>query len=115
MRVSLSQSRLDEAVAAGVLDAQRADALWAFLTQAPGEQETPRFKMAHLLYYFGGLKLQMTASAEAACPLLLAYASGRRELPPVSATRELVWQTERGRGRLRELFALYRKADAAAP
>lgn len=67
------------------------------------------------LYYFGGLKLQMTASAEATCPLLLAYASGRRELPPVSATRELVWQTERGRGRLRELFALYRKADAAAP
>ncbi|MBK9393325.1 MAG: hypothetical protein IPN40_05300 [Uliginosibacterium sp.] len=67
------------------------------------------------LYYFGGLKLQMTASAEAACPLLLAYASGRRELPPVSTTRELVWQTERGRGRLREQFALYRKADAAAP
>lgn len=55
MRVTLSQSRLDEAVAAGVLDADRAAALWSFLCHAHGEHETPRFKMAHLLYYFGGL------------------------------------------------------------
>ena len=105
MRVSLSQSRLDEAVAAGVLDAQRADALWAFLTQAPGEQETPRFKMAHLLYYFGGLIaigaisifITIAWDAMGAWPLLvmgigvmlLAYALTRRfveiERQPIAA------------------------------
>jgi len=54
MRVDLTQARLDEAVAAGALDAERANSLWTFLTAEAAEHE-PRFKMAHLLYYFGGL------------------------------------------------------------
>lgn len=68
------------------------------------------------LYYFGALSLKVTASAQADCPLLLAYASGRRALPAVPPNRQQVWQSERGKGRLREQFALYRKtADGAAP
>jgi hypothetical protein len=55
MRVVLNQNRLDEAVAAGALDAQAARALWAFLIQDETEHEAPRFKFAHVLYYFGGL------------------------------------------------------------
>ena len=55
MRISLSQSRLQEAVNAGVLDADRAGALWTWLTADEAGHEAPRFKMAHLLYYFGGL------------------------------------------------------------
>lgn len=51
MRVT--RSTIDEAVAAGVLDEQRAGALWAFLIQR--EEETPSFKPAHVLYYLGGL------------------------------------------------------------
>lgn len=55
MRVSLNQNRLDEAVAAGVIDAQSATNLWSFLTQGASAHEAARFKFAHLLYYFGGL------------------------------------------------------------
>lgn len=55
MRISLSQARLDEAVAAGILEADRAGALWSFLIVESDSDEGVRFKMAHLLYYFGGL------------------------------------------------------------
>ena len=51
MRVT--RSMIEEAVAACVLDEQRARALWGFLVQK--EQETPSFKPAHILYYLGGL------------------------------------------------------------
>ena len=51
MRVT--RSMIEEAVAAGVLDEQRAGALWDFFVQK--EQETPSFKPAHILYYLGGL------------------------------------------------------------
>lgn len=105
MRITLSPSRLSEAVAAGVLDVERADALWAFLTAAQGGNETARFKMAHLLYYFGGLIaigsisifITMAWEAMGAWPLLvfgigvmlLAYSLTRRfvevERQPVAA------------------------------
>lgn len=105
MRITLSQSRLNEAVAAGVLDADRAGALWAFLTASQSEHETPRFKMAHLLYYFGGLIaigaisifITIAWDAMGAWPLLvlgigvmlLAYALTRRfvevERQPIAA------------------------------
>jgi hypothetical protein len=105
MRVTLSQSRLGEAVTAGVLDAERAAALWAFLTQSQDAHETPRFKMAHLLYYFGGLIaigaisifITIAWDAMGAWPLLvlgfgvmlLAYALTRRfvevERQPIAA------------------------------
>ena len=56
MRLSLSEEKLDAAVRAGVLDAEQARALWGFLADTGGaSHETARFKMAHLLYYFGGL------------------------------------------------------------
>ncbi len=105
MRVTMSRSQLDEAVTAGLLDAERADTLWAFLTQAHGQHETPRFKMAHLLYYFGGLIaigaisifITIAWDAMGAWPLLvmglgvmlLAYALTRRfveiERQPIAA------------------------------
>ena len=50
MRVT--RPMIEQAVAAGVLDEQRARALWDFLVQS--EQETPSFKPAHILYYLGG-------------------------------------------------------------
>jgi len=49
----ITRSMIEEATAAGVLDEQRARALWDFLVQR--EQETPSFKPAHILYYLGGL------------------------------------------------------------
>ncbi|MGE4072851.1 MAG: hypothetical protein AB7E72_16915 [Lysobacterales bacterium] len=55
MRVILNVQRLEAAVAAGVIDAPAATALWSFLTQSGDTHEAPRFKFAHLLYYFGGL------------------------------------------------------------
>lgn len=55
MRITLTRARLDEAIAAGAIDTERAAALWAWLSADASLHEAPRFKMAHLLYYFGGL------------------------------------------------------------
>jgi hypothetical protein len=56
MRLTLTEERLDAAVRAGVLAPEQARALWGFLLDSgDAGQETARFKMAHLLYYFGGL------------------------------------------------------------
>lgn len=55
MRITLTRDRLDEAVTAGAIDAERAASLWDWLSADASLHEAPRFKMAHLLYYFGGL------------------------------------------------------------
>ncbi len=55
MPVSLSQERLRSAVAAGVIDEAQAGALWRFLAGPGDTHEAASFKMAHLLYYLGGL------------------------------------------------------------
>lgn len=94
MRVSLSQQKLDGAVQAGIIAPEQAQALWTHLLGSGGAHETPGFKMAHLLFYFGGLiaigaiSLFITAAWDAfgAWPLLvlglgvalLAYALTRR-------------------------------------
>ena len=56
----LSGQDLDEAIATGVISREAATALWVFLearqgAHAPAVEHTARFKMAHLLFYFGGL------------------------------------------------------------
>lgn len=61
--MDLNRPTLDDAVSAGVLSAQQADALWGFLQNK--EPVSPRFKPAHILYYFGGL------IAMAAMPLFM--------------------------------------------
>lgn len=94
MHIPLTRARLDEAVAAGAIDAERAASLWAWLSADASQHETPRFTMAHLLYYFGGLIaigaisifITLAWSAFGAWPLLvlgigvamLAYALTRR-------------------------------------
>lgn len=60
------------------------------------------------LFYFEGLRI---APRAANCPLRLAYATGRNKLPDPGQNWEEVWQLERGKGRLSERFALYRRAD----
>lgn len=64
MPISITQHQLDDAASAGLITPAQAEQLWAHLsTTAPATpgapvadaHETPRFKMAHLLYYFGGL------------------------------------------------------------
>jgi|CXWL01.1.fsa_nt_gi MFS family permease len=61
MRVTVTEQDLADAATAGVITAGQAHALWdrwsaVLAAQPPIEtHETPRFKMAHLLYYFGGL------------------------------------------------------------
>lgn len=55
MRIPIGKSQLEEAVASGVLPAEQAEALWRWLLAHEAASPTPRFKMAHLLYYFGGL------------------------------------------------------------
>ncbi|GMU42157.1 MAG: hypothetical protein AMXMBFR25_01430 [Lysobacterales bacterium] len=55
MRITLTRARLDDAIAAGAIDAAGAQSLWQFLSADPANHEPARFKMAHLLYYFGGL------------------------------------------------------------
>jgi hypothetical protein len=55
MRISVDRARLEEAVAAGVLPVEAAQSLWQWLRAQESESPAPRFKMAHLLYYFGGL------------------------------------------------------------
>lgn len=51
--MQINQAHLRDAVSKGVLDAQQADALWAFLTEH--NQEIPSFRATHILYYLGGL------------------------------------------------------------
>jgi len=51
------RSELDGAVREGILNAQQADRLAAFLAgqQSPPSQEQPRFSFVHVLYYLGGM------------------------------------------------------------
>lgn len=54
----VSQADLRQASAAGLIDAGRVDALWDFLRGRQGDsggEQVAQFKMAHLLFYFGGL------------------------------------------------------------
>lgn len=56
MHVRVTQQDLESAAQAGVLAPEQAQHLWAFLAEIHADaHETPSFKMAHLLYYFGGL------------------------------------------------------------
>lgn len=59
------------------------------------------------LYYFSNIKLATADTAS--CRLMLSYVAGKRELPTIEPGWELAWQTSRGRGRLQEKFALYRR------
>jgi hypothetical protein len=47
------RSDLDAAVTGGMLTAEQANGLWAFLEQRAGT--SPRFTFVHILYYFGGM------------------------------------------------------------
>jgi len=51
------RSELDGAVREGILNAQQADRLAAFLSgqQSPPSHEQPRFSFVHVLYYLGGM------------------------------------------------------------
>ncbi|NSL56542.1 ArnT family glycosyltransferase [Uliginosibacterium aquaticum] len=60
------------------------------------------------LHYFAHIKI---AARGANCPLRLAYATGRNALPEPGKGWESVWDLRRGRGRLAEQFALYRRVD----
>jgi hypothetical protein len=51
---SLRRQDLEQAVAAGVVDAAQADALWRFL-ERPRAAPWPRFDLVHLLWYVGAL------------------------------------------------------------
>lgn len=95
MHLKVTEQDLTAAERAGALQPGQATVLWAFLRGRGAEAyETPTFKMAHLLYYFGGLiaigaiSLFVTVAWDAfgAWPLLilgsavmlLAYALTRR-------------------------------------
>lgn len=58
------------------------------------------------LYYFGGISVQ---PLPAQCNTLLAYASGKRELPRPGEEWQLVWEKTKGRSRFQERFALYKR------
>jgi hypothetical protein len=49
----LTRQSLDDAATRGLLQPGQTQALWDFLAQH--DQDTPRFKPAHILYYLGGL------------------------------------------------------------
>lgn len=49
----MNRAQLDEAVKAGILNAEQADRLVAFLAQDAAQ--TPRFSFVHVLYYLGGM------------------------------------------------------------
>ncbi|HET9650971.1 MAG TPA: hypothetical protein VFP36_02210 [Usitatibacter sp.] len=51
--MKLDRKSLEEAIAAGILPAEQAEALWRYLDQR--HEDTPSFKPAHILYYLGGL------------------------------------------------------------
>jgi hypothetical protein len=50
----LGRGDLERAVAAGVLGAARAEALWQFLGSGP-QSLRPRFDLAHVVWYAGAL------------------------------------------------------------
>jgi len=51
----LRRQDLQRAVAAGVIDTARAEALWQFLDDRPGGDLRPRFDLVHVLWYAGAL------------------------------------------------------------
>ncbi|MFC3533780.1 DUF2157 domain-containing protein [Vogesella facilis] len=51
--MELNQQQLQQATERGLLTAQQAAALWAFLQQQ--DKATPRFQLTHILYYLGGM------------------------------------------------------------
>src|SRR5919108_4384369 len=56
--VGVARDDIDRAVAAGVIQADQADALWHFLSvksAAPRPATRPRFDLVHLLWYAGAL------------------------------------------------------------
>ena len=52
---SISRAQLDGAVRAGIVSAEQAEKLAAFLGAAAENPEEPRFTFVHVLYYLGGL------------------------------------------------------------
>ncbi|MGH6921850.1 MAG: hypothetical protein ACREJ0_29635, partial [Geminicoccaceae bacterium] len=54
--VAVARDDIDRAVAAGVIQADQADALWRFLgAKETGAAARPRFDLVHLLWYAGAL------------------------------------------------------------
>ena len=51
--MNVTRATLDDATAKGLLTREQSLALWTFLAER--ERETPSFKPAHILYYFGGM------------------------------------------------------------
>ena len=51
--MQITRATLAEATAKGLLREEQSAALWSFLVER--ERDTPSFKPAHILYYFGGL------------------------------------------------------------
>lgn len=54
-RLVLERTDLERAASAGLVEAERVEALWAFLAQGRAQPEEARFSFGHTLYYFGGL------------------------------------------------------------
>ena len=51
--MNLNRHHLEDAVAQGLISDAQVEPLWQFLTAR--DQDTPSFRAAHILYYFGGL------------------------------------------------------------
>lgn len=61
--------------------------------------------------YFADLTVDTSVRARERCPLLLAYASGKRAAPEPGTGWKKIWQDQRGRGRFQEQFALYQRSN----
>jgi hypothetical protein len=61
------------------------------------------------LDYFSGIHLQRFSRSNAKCNLVLSYQAGRNALAEPGEGWSLQWTTSKGRGRLQEQFALYRR------
>lgn len=61
------------------------------------------------LAYFNGPTIDVGRNRMQRCDRVLAYSSGRRSITPPGEGWERIWFKQRGRGRLQEQFALYRR------
>ena len=53
--IGITRAELDGAVRAGIVSAEQADKLAAYLGAAVATAEQPRFTFVHVLYYLGGM------------------------------------------------------------
>src|SRR5579872_535949 len=51
--MAIPKEGLDKAVKAGIISSEQANKLWSFWNQE--QEDTPGFRFAHVMYYFGGL------------------------------------------------------------